>query len=352
MPWEKAEPQVVGLSAPQLQVLKDTLASRRTTAFLVVRHGRIAFEWYGPGHGPGRRQPTASLAKSLVGGMALAVALSDERLDLDDPAWKYVPGWKDDSLKSKITIRHLASHSSGLPHGRDGELKGWREAFWRRQPHLFAAVLEEAPVVFEPGTRYLYSGPAFGALSYVVTAAIQSGPETDIESLLRRRIMEPLDVPRSAWSIGYDTSFDLDGMKLYASWSGGSYTARAVARVGQVMLQKGRWGEEQLVDSLWVERIVSYGGTPLPPGVPPGHSHPAPALCWWSNMSSAWPAVPRDAFAGIGAGGKVLLVIPSLDLVVVRLGGALGRSSWGPDLWQELNEVLFTSLMAAVIDSP
>jgi CubicO group peptidase (beta-lactamase class C family) len=153
----------------KLDELKDALAARRTTAFLVARHNEIVYEWYAPGHGPWRREGTASLAKSLVGGMSLLVALSDGRVGLDDPAWKYVPLWKGDPDKSKITIRHLATHSSGIGHGRDRDSSGWKEAFWKRKPNLFSAVLGEAPATHTPGARYLYSGPAFAVLTYAIT---------------------------------------------------------------------------------------------------------------------------------------------------------------------------------------
>lgn len=350
VPWEEAAPQTVGLNRSKLDVLKEALAARQTAALLVVRHGRIAYEWYAAGHGPWRREATASLSKSLVGGMALLVALSDARLRLEDPASTYIPAWRDDPLKSKITVRHLATHTSGLEHGRGAEPDGWSEVFWQRKPQLFEVVLAETPVAFDPGTQFLYSGPAFAVLSYVVTAAIQMGPETDIQALLQRRVMEPLGVPGSAWQIGYGRSYELNGLELYASWGGGEYTARAVARVGQLMLQKGRWGDEQLVDPIWVDQMVSQADTPLPRPSERG-MQPVPAACWWSNANRSWPDVPPDAFAGAGAGGQLLLVIPSLDLVAVRLGGALGTSSWGLGLWQDLNEVFFSPLMHAVVDA-
>ena len=97
-------------------------------------------------------------------------------------------------------------------------------------------------------------------LAYAVTASVKK----DIRSLLRDRIMKPIGVPDNEWSISYGKTYELDRLKLCANWGGGSYTARAVARVGRLMLRKGNWEGRQLIAPEWVEKAVSYAGTPLP----------------------------------------------------------------------------------------
>src|SRR4051812_29132214 len=91
--WRTATPESQGMSAAKLAELKDALAARKTAAFLVVRNDAIVYEWYAAGHGPAKKQGTASLAKALVGGMSLGVALTDGRIALDDPVAKFVPQW-------------------------------------------------------------------------------------------------------------------------------------------------------------------------------------------------------------------------------------------------------------------
>ena len=101
---------------------------------LVVRHDRIVFERYAPGFDRHKPHGTASLANALVGGVALMVATSDGRISPDDPAHLYVPRWRDDPERRTITVRHLATHTSGiedaeadgLPHDR---LTGWKGDF-------------------------------------------------------------------------------------------------------------------------------------------------------------------------------------------------------------------------------
>ena len=107
-------PQTHGMSAAALEEWRSRLAQRGTTALLVVRDDKIVYEWYAQGHGPEHKEGTASLAKAIVGGSSLMVAMQDGRIKAGDLASTYIPLWKSDSQKSRITIRELATHTSGL----------------------------------------------------------------------------------------------------------------------------------------------------------------------------------------------------------------------------------------------
>src|SRR5687767_8031783 len=80
--WQLATPESQGMSRAKLDALKDKLAKRKTRAFLVIRNDKIVYEWYAEDHGADRKHGTASLAKALVAGLSLAVALTDGRLAL------------------------------------------------------------------------------------------------------------------------------------------------------------------------------------------------------------------------------------------------------------------------------
>ncbi|MHC4118495.1 MAG: serine hydrolase domain-containing protein [Planctomycetota bacterium] len=350
--WKIDRPETHGFSGEKLDGLTGSLAAKNTKALLIVRHDRIVCEWYAKGHGPDKKHYTASLAKALVGGMSLLVALNDGLVDADDPACKYVPQWKGDPVKSTITIRHLATHSSGvedaeqdnMPHMK---LPGWKGGFWRKDPDPFTLSRDDAPIIFTPGTKYAYSNPGMAMLSYTVTASLAGGEHTDVRTLLRERIMRPIGVADSDWSVGYGKTYDVDGLKLVPNWGGGSCTARAVARVGRLMLRKGDWQGRQLIDSRWVETVLRYAGTPKPDR-PEGNPQPACGLGWYTNFDGVWPQVPRDAFAGAGAGNQVLLVVPSLDLIIVRNGGNLYDPAKDEGFWGGVEKYLFNPVMDAL----
>jgi CubicO group peptidase (beta-lactamase class C family) len=333
----------------------EALSRRGTKTFLVIRNDKIVHEWYAPDFDPQQKHYTASLAKALVGSVSLMLALNDGRLGVDDPACDYIPQWKEHPQKSRITIRHLATHSSGIEDAeQDGiphaDLPGWKGQFWKRNPDPFSVSRDHAPVIFEPGSRYAYSNPGMAMLSHAVTASLQGTEHTDVRTLLRERIMRPIGVADNDWSVGYGATNQVDGLNLIANWGGGGYTARAVARVGRLMLRKGSWQGQQLVEPRWVEQVVAFAGTPSPDR-PPGNPAPASGLGWWTNADGVWAQVPRDAFAGAGGGNQVLLVVPSLDLIVVRNGANLYDASKGEGFWAGIERYVFNPVIEAVLDT-
>jgi CubicO group peptidase (beta-lactamase class C family) len=352
--WQPASPENRGMSTDGLPALQEGLVCRGTYCLLVARNDRVVWEWYAPGWGAHRPHGTASLAKALVGGMSLLAALDDGRIGVDDPAWKYIPAWRDDLLRTKITIRHLATHCSGLEDAEEGgrphdALTGWKGDFWKRAPDPFSVALNDAPVLFEPGSRFAYSNPGMAALAYAVTASLRGTPQTDLRTLLRERFMEPMGVPPAEWSIGYGQAYEWDGLRLYANWGGGSYSMRAAASVGRLLLRRGDWQGHRLAEVASVDAVTNSAGTPLPDRVG-GDPAPASGLGWWTNFDGVWPGVPRDAFAGAGAGHQILLVVPSLELIAVRFGESLASPGEATGFWRPVVKHLFQPLIDAHAD--
>ena len=238
-----------------------------------------------------------------------------------------MPQWAGDPQRARITIRHLATHTSGVEDAHEegvpnDQLPGWKGQFWRRDPDPFTISRDLAPVIFPPGAAYHYSNPGMAMLAYCVTAALRGAPQCDIRTLLQERLYCPIGLRESEWSIGYNTPYAVEGLTLWATWGGGAFTARAVARIARLLLRGGDWQGERLLDAGWVTQALAYAGTPLPDRAADRYA-PASGLCWYTNYDGAWPDVPRDAFAGAGAGHQVLVGVPSLDLIVVRQGQLL-----------------------------
>jgi CubicO group peptidase (beta-lactamase class C family) len=318
--WQNATPESQGMSREKLEAIRAILQAKKTKAFLVARNDNLVYEWYADDHGPTKPHGTASLAKAIVGGLSLAVAMTDGKISLDDPAAKFVPQWKDHLQKSQILVRHLGSHTSGiedaeadmLPHE---QLTGWKGDFWKRlnPPHdPFTVSRDQAPLLFEPGEKLQYSNPGIGMLTYCVTAAIQGGEDKDIRALLKRRLMQPIGVPDPEWSCGYNKTFSVEGLPLVGSWGGGNYSARASASIGRLMLREGDWDGQRLLSPESVRLTTGTAGLPGACG-----------MGWWTNASGRYPKLPKDAYWGAGAGDQLLLVVPSLNLIMVRNGQTL-----------------------------
>src|ERR1051325_4717196 len=317
--WPIATPESQGMSSARIEAIKERLATKKTRAFLVVRNDHIICEWYAPGVTANTKQGTGSLAKALVGGMSLAVAITDGKISIDDPASKFIPQWKNDPRKSRIMIRHLGSHTSGLEdaekdHLPHDKLSGWKGDFWKqlnppRDP--FTIARDETGMLFAPGEKIQYSNPGIGMMTYCVTAVIRDAPHKDVRTLLRERVMRPIGVPDSEWSVGYGKAFLVDGLPLVPTWGGGAFTPRATARIGRLVLHAGDWNGQRILSQQSIRDATHDAGLPGNCG-----------MGWWSNGGQPYK-LPKDAVWGAGAGDQLLLVVPSLNLIMVRNGEAL-----------------------------
>jgi len=346
--WATASPESQGMSGQKLAAMKDALVTRKTTGLLVIRNDKIVAEWYAPGFSAITPHGTASMAKAVVGGVSLAAALTDGRIELESKAAKFIPQWQDDPRKSRITIRQLGSHTSGLADAEaDGlpheKLSGWAGDFWKRldpPQDAFTIARDRTPMCFEPGEKFQYSNPGIAMLVYALSAALKDAPEKDLRTLLRERVMRPIGVPDAEWSVGYRKTYLVDGLPLVAAWGGGDYTARAAARVGRLMLRQGNWEGKQLLSPEAVRLVTADAGTPGNCGIG-----------WWSNNEGVCAKVPKDAFWGSGAGHQVVLVVPSLKLIAVRNGETLAAVPPEPAQFHSpLYHFLLEPLLEAVMD--
>jgi CubicO group peptidase (beta-lactamase class C family) len=347
--WQTATPDSQGMSGPKLDALRNELAKRQTRALLVVRNDHIVYEWYADMVNAETKQGTASLAKAAVGSMSLAVAITDGKIRLDDPASKFIPEWKADPEKSKITVRQLGSHTSGLADSttdgvRNESQAGWKGDFWKRLPppnDPFTIARDHTPMQFAPGQAMQYSNPGIGMMTWCVTAAEQR----DVRTLLRDCILRPIGVTDSDWTAGYGQTFTVDKLPLVASWGGASFTPRALARVGRLVLREGDWDGRRLLSKEVVRDVTHDAGLPGRCG-----------MGWWTNAAGRYTWLPRDAVWGAGAGDQVLLVVPSLNLIAVRNGATLHtpeeiKALKPKDVFEEYHDPRSTTLFKPLIEA-
>jgi CubicO group peptidase (beta-lactamase class C family) len=89
--------------------------------------------------------------------------------------------------------------------------------------------------------------------------------------------------------------------------------------------------------------MVAYAETPIPDR-PDGNPQPASGLAWYTNYDLNWAGVPADAFAGAGAGNQVLIVVPSLQMIIVRNGSQIDEKGF----WGGVVDHLLNPLIAAI----
>ena len=312
------EPESLNIDAGVLQEHADELFRRSTQCYMIIYNDQIVYECYAADWDRNKPHGTASAAKGIMGGLALMLAIHDGLIDMDDLACKYIPQWKDDPLKSKITIRQLGAHASGFDDSTEAgtsqnELPGWKGDFWRQERNPFLISRDETPVIFPPGTAIQYSNPGIGMLNYAVTVAIEETEYRDIRTYLWERLIKKMGIPKQEWSVGYGKTFELDGLPLVATWGGGTVSTRAMAAIGRLLANQGEWNGEQLIDAKVVEAVLQHSGTP--------------STCsggFWLNCdingNKPWPSLPSDTAMASGAKDQVVIFSATQKLIVVRFG--------------------------------
>jgi CubicO group peptidase (beta-lactamase class C family) len=288
---------------------------RRTRAVVVLQGGQIVAERYAPGFTEDTPLLGWSMAKSVTATL-VGLAAADGALDVSAPTG--LPAWSGEGdPRAAITVDQLLRMSSGLGFS---EVYG---AFGDATHMLFVApsaadYAADSPLAAPPDSVWSYSSGTTNVLQRVLRRAVgdEAYPGFPRAALfdrigMRSAVFEP------------DASGDFVGSSfLYA-------TAREWARFGLLHLQDGTWEGERVLPEGW----VAYVTTPTPPA-PRGEY----GAQWWLNAGDPanpddrrWPSLPRDAYDASGFEGQNVLVVPSRDVVIVRLGLTPDRVGWDFD---------------------
>ncbi len=276
---------------------------RRTRAILVVKDGQIIAERYAEGYGKDTPFLGWSMTKSVTNAL-LGILVQQGKLDIMAPA--PVPEWAAaDDPRHLITTDQLIRMSSGLESSEDyGDLKSDVVQMLYNSSDM-GAYAANKPLVAPPDTLWHYSSGTANILARLIRHTI-GGNITDVWAFPQQALFHRIGVTSAV--IEPDASGTFVGSSyMYA-------TARDWARFGQLYLQDGQWEDEQILPPGWVD----YTRTPAPA------SHGQYGALWWLNYGSGddkeWPGVPEDAYAAEGHDGQYVVVIPSRNMVIVRLG--------------------------------
>jgi CubicO group peptidase (beta-lactamase class C family) len=319
LPWPNGdavpdEPAPAYLDTAKLQAALDEAFSeptsggrRETRAVVVVHRGRIIAERYGEGFDAQTRLPGWSMTKSVTNAL-VGIRILQGKLELHAAA--PVPEWSDpDDPRAAITLDQLLRMSSGLAFSEvyeDYNSDVVTMLFKRGDAGAYAAA---KPLAHTPDTQWYYSSGTTNLVSRILRGTFE-GDQAAYFAFPRRALFERIGM-RSA-VIEPDASGSFVGSSFMFA------TARDWARFGLLFLWDGVWEKERLLPEGWVR----YSTTPTPLA-PQGRY----GAHWWLNAGDPenasdrpWPDLPPDAFAASGFEGQYVLVVPSRQLVLVRLG--------------------------------
>lgn len=268
---------------------------KRTRSLLVVYKDKIIAEKYDTGFDKNSKLLGWSMTKSITSAM-FGILEKQGKFDIDDPA--PIPEWANDKRKL-ITTSDLLHMNSGLQWVEDYNAISDATKMLFQAEDMTRSQLEK-PAEYKPNMRWNYS----------------SGTTNLLSGILRKQFkthQEYLDF----WYIDLIDKIGMNSMvietDMAGNYVGSSYgwaTTRDWSKFGLLYLHKGNWNGEQILNESWVKYTATPTNTSN--GRYGGH--------FWLNAGGHFPDVPRDMYYCSGFQGQMVAIIPSLDLVIVRMG--------------------------------
>lgn len=297
----------------------------RTDSAIVIKNGRIIFEAY--------RDPQVkihkiwSISKSLTNAL-IGIAIKNNKLKLSDSVCNYFSNIPEE--KCAIKIRHLLEWSSGIDwiedYSENPETSSVLQMFYGDGIKDMVQFALQQPVKYRANTHWNYSSAdptiLMGILKNIYGSSFLNFP--------KNYLFDPLGMK--------DTTWEMDASGTFLASSHAFSTPRDLAKFGQWMMRNGRlfvgndkkkW-QKKLLPAYWRQYSTTVSSAyKSAHDLIPGHwgtTTPAGAG-WWPNKGvpnqkklAPWPAATSDAFAALGFKGQYLFVMPSQNLVIVRLG--------------------------------
>lgn len=335
--WVVSSPAEEGLDPVVLGELSTRLRGGsypNLHSLLVVRHGRMVFEEYYGDNDADELHTLQSVSKS-VASLLVGIAIEEGAIaSVDQKVLDFFPEYGEvgnlDAWKRELTIEDLLTMRTGFE---------WYESPYAGSPleqlntntDDWVEFMLDLAMAEAPGGSFNYNTGGVVLLAGVLARATGMPADT----LAERYLFEPLGIETHSW---------IHGPRDLPHMGGGLYLRpRDMAKLGQMVLDGGRWDGGQVVPPEWIERslrrvvkdpwhfgdhVVDYG-----------------YLWWLADLDDPMggETLPGDIYVAAGARGQWIFVVPEYDIVVVATG-------WehGPE-WVAPVDLLYTSILRAVI---
>ncbi|MFB9110919.1 serine hydrolase domain-containing protein [Flavobacterium gyeonganense] len=309
--WETQSISYLKWNQNAVQPLLDYLELKNSKSFIILVNGRIVLENYFGDHSASKNWYWASAGKTLTATVT-GIAQQEDLININNKVSQYLgTGWTSETLAKEnlITCKHLLTMTSGLDDSTDD--------------------VEPANLIYkaDAGTRWAYHN-VYVKLQDVVAAASKQNWSAYFNTKLRDKI-------------GMDgTWVQLGVNSVYTS------TTRSMARFGLLMLNKGKWDSNTILNETYFNEATNTSQN-----INLGYGY-----LWWLNgkanyhlpqsqltfQGSVIPTAPSDMFMALGKNDQKIYVIPSKKMVVIRMGDAadnvnLALSDFDKVLWQKIS---------------
>ena len=230
------------------QGLNPFLESTSTTAFLVIRNDSILFEEYFGGYSKEDISTFFSVSKSVTS-LLVGIAIDEGYISgINDPVTKYIEELNDaDPMFQKLTIRHLLQMRAGLKcdENYSTPFSGMARLYYGTNQ---LGMLRRMEFEYEPGTKHEYQSASTAILGIVVEKATKR----NLAQYFEEKVWIPLGMENTGtWSL------DDNRHKSAKAYSGLNATARDLAKIGRLYINKGKYKDKQIVSEEWIKQTLT-----------------------------------------------------------------------------------------------
>jgi len=295
--WRTCTPEEQGIDSAKLADGLTAIRERGLNihSLLIIRNGWVVLDASFYPYDGQALHDQASVTKSIMTTL-IAISVDQGKLKLDDPVLSFFPGRRSanqDAVKERITVRHLASMSSGLDCTSANDEQTLHEM---ERTDDFVQFILGRKMVAEPGSRFVYCSPGMHLLS----AILQKATGMTTLEFARKNLFEPLGIRNVIWPA--------DPQGINHGWGDIRLHARDTAKIGFLWLNGGQWEGRQIVSKSWVEDSVK---TQIKTGRDDDYGYG-----WWITGQ-------EGEYAAIGRGGQRIQVWPSINAMLVMTGGGV-----------------------------
>ena len=304
--WPVSTPEAQGMQSQMLADMLDVIEknSYNVDSVLIIRNGYLVLDAYFYPFSKGLKHPIHSCTKSIMSALVGIAIEKGSIKSVDQPVKDFFPDKTianmDDDKKS-MTLEHLLMMASGLDC-KDSYLYDWSGLMEMKASGDWAQYVLDLPMAGPPGTSFEYCN----GVTYLLSAIIHHTTGMKTLGFARKNLFNPLGISEIVWEQspqGIDVGYG--GMWL---------KPHDMAKIGWLYLNKGRWGQKQIVPAAWVE-ASTRGHIAANPGDRYGYH-------WW---------VKNDGnYAAVGYRGQFIFVEREKNMVVVFTGDLPGGTFFIP----------------------
>ncbi|HUO57791.1 MAG TPA: serine hydrolase [bacterium] len=295
----------------------------RIHSLQVTRHGKLVLDEYFYGYGPSDPHPLQSITKSVFS-ILFGIAQDQKFLQLNQKLYDGFPLYRSgvtwQAEKNKITLKMLLTMTSGF---NCDDWKAKRPCSWQMvdSPDWVDFSLSQY-LSQPPGTHFSYCGACLTSLS----ALLDRYSGMSVPAFAQQNLWAPLGIPKPVWMEG-------PGPVTPASF-GLSLRPRDLAKIGQLVLNQGKWGEKQIVSADWIQESTSIQ-------IPKAGTNEKDdyGYLWWERNLSIHGETMRVVYAW-GVGGNYLFIVPKLELVCVVTAGNYDSAELGANSFKLFQDQL------------